>query len=91
MVDHVEFEHPQIVDNFIGYWRATGLQRFGYLYGRYERYDDVPLGIKAVVAAIYEPPQQSATDGIELMENDPMAASVTAISDALGLYKVLYT
>lgn len=51
------FENGQIVEKFLNYWRKSGHQRVGLLYGRYEPYDGVPLGIRAVVSAIYEPPQ----------------------------------
>lgn len=56
-VDNVMFENPSLVERFLNYWRNTGHQRIGYLYGRYEIHSDVPLGIRAVVVAIYEPPQ----------------------------------
>lgn len=90
MVDHVEFESAQIVDQFLSFWRQSGLQRFGYLYGRYERYTEVPLGIKAVVAAIYEPAQHAAVDGIELLEQDPHGEAVAQVSQDLGLQKVAF-
>lgn len=56
-VDYVMFENASIVDRFLNYWRRTGNQRIGIMYGRYEPHKDTPLGIKATVAAIYEPPQ----------------------------------
>jgi nuclear protein localization family protein 4 len=66
MVDHLEIASMDIVDRFLEAWRRTGLQRFGFLLGRYEPYDEVPMGIKAVVEAVYEPPQQGELDGLAI-------------------------
>ncbi|KAM5532765.1 hypothetical protein V8D89_013562 [Ganoderma adspersum] len=66
MVDHLEIASEVIIERFLQAWRATGTQRFGWLIGHYEPYPDVPMGVKAVVEAIHEPPQQGEIDGLEL-------------------------
>ncbi|TPX57135.1 hypothetical protein PhCBS80983_g04022 [Powellomyces hirtus] len=93
MVDHIEFETAGMIENFLKYWRATGHQRFGYLYGRYEPYSEVPLGVKAVVSAIYEPPQEGTYDGLQLQLPNPEDSSVSEMAEKLGLVKVgmIYT
>lgn len=90
MVDHVEFDSASIVETFISYWRTTGLQRYGILYGKYEPYPIVPLGVKAVVSAIYEPPQQDEKDSLQLNLSPPDISSITQL---LGLVPVgmIYT
>ncbi len=44
-VDNIMFENADIVDNFLSFWRTTGRQRVGFLYGKYEIFPDVPLVI----------------------------------------------
>ncbi|KAJ3115458.1 nuclear protein localization protein 4 [Phlyctochytrium bullatum] len=93
MVDHVEFESASTVENFIQYWRQTGFQRFGYMFGRYEAYSEVPLGIKAVVSAIYEPPQDCGPDMIQLTLPDPKVDAIKKLGEMMGLEMVgmIYT
>ena len=86
-VDNIMFENAQLVERFINYWRVTGHQRVAFLYGRYQTYLDVPLGIKATVAAIYEPPQEGSKDHVRLLP-DPKKELVDEVGDMSFFLKI---
>lgn len=86
-VDNVMFDDGKLVDRFIEGWRRTGEQRVGFLLGRYTEYTDVPLGIRATVSAIYEPPQVCGKFSVELLE-DERASQVQELASLLGLTRV---
>ncbi|KAG8959970.1 nuclear protein localization protein 4 [Tulasnella sp. 419] len=85
MVDHLEFSSPSIIDSFLQTWRHTGFQRFGWLIGRYAPYEEVPMGIKAVVEAIHEPPQEGDLDGLSLELPWGDEARIKSLAAAAGL------
>lgn len=86
-VDNIMFENPLIMDRFLNYWRTSGNQRLGFMYGKYEKHENIPLGIRATVSAIYEPPQDSTPNKIELLP-DPFEEAVDILASYLGLRKV---
>jgi nuclear protein localization family protein 4 len=95
MVDHLEIASPDIIERFLKAWRSTGLQRFGWLIGHYEPYEKVPMGIKAVVEALYEPPQEGELDGLTLgipWEDEPRIRELAKMSSApLSIIGYIFT
>jgi len=86
-VDNITIENEDVVNRFLDFWRSSSHQRVGYLIGRYEPFLDVPLGIKAVVTAIYEPPQSSTDKGVTF-EDDPHHNLVGELCSWLGMQRV---
>ena len=95
MVDHLEIASMDIIDRFLQSWRNSGNQRFGWLIGHYAPYDEVPMGVKAVVEAIHEPFQQGEVDGLTFTdpwEDEPRIRELaTHASTPLSIVGYIFT
>jgi nuclear protein localization family protein 4 len=95
MVDHVEFSSPAIIDGILSAWRRTGTQRLGFMIGRYDRYEKVPMGVKAVVEAVWEPKQEGELDGLTVetpWEDEARVSEIASWCDqGLGVVGMIYT
>jgi nuclear protein localization protein 4 homolog len=95
MVDHLEIASTDIINRFLQAWRVTGMQRFGWMIGHYEPYDKVPMGIKAVVEAIHESPQEGELDGLTLgipWEDEPRIRELAkSASTPLSIVGYIFT
>ena len=59
----------------------------GFLFGYYAEDPNYKNGVRAIVEAIYEPPQKGSVGGFELLM-DPFEREVSLIASGLGLEKI---
>jgi nuclear protein localization family protein 4 len=87
--DHLEYMNTEEMKHFVGYWQKMDMltQRVGWIYGYYIMDDVYDGGIRAVMEAIYEPPQKSVGASPVLLE-DPQLPDVDRIAGALGLERI---
>lgn len=84
-VDYVSFMNQEEINMFVNTWlkHYCMKQRMGFLYGYYAADPNYKDGVRAVVEAIYEPPQLGDTHSVEPLQNpdrvlvDRVAGSLT--------------
>lgn len=91
-VDYVQFMNSSEISNFVNYWLNSFEERVGWLYGYYAEDPDYELGIRAIVEAIYEPPQHGTYNNVEIHQ-DPFQPQVDLVASSLGMQKIgwIYT
>jgi nuclear protein localization family protein 4 len=88
-VDHLEYMNADEMQKFVLHWQKHDMltQRVGWLYGYYVMDSVYDEGIRAVMEAVYEPPQQSVA-GSPVMLEDPQLKDADRIAAALGLERI---
>lgn len=90
-VDTLSVMNVPEIEHFIGYWQnnllEVGMQRVGFMYGYYMEDTNYDEGTRAVLEAIYEPPQEMIGE-IAMPKDDPNHSRVDRIAEALGLERI---
>jgi nuclear protein localization protein 4 homolog len=85
-VDYVSFMNQEEINLFVNEWlkHFCMKQRMGFLFGYYASDPNYPDGVRAVVEAIYEPPQIGDTHSVEPLQ-DPDRTIVDRVAASLSL------
>jgi len=85
-VDYVSFMNFEEVNMFVQQWQKDNClkQRMAYLFGYFAEDPNYANGVRAVVEALYEPPQIGDHDNVEPLE-DKDAQILDTVSNALSL------
>jgi nuclear protein localization family protein 4 len=85
-VDYVSFMNQEELNTFVSIWMKHFCmkQRMGFLFGYYASDPNYPDGVRAVVEAIYEPPQVGDTNSVEPLQ-DPDWNVISRVAAALTL------
>lgn len=86
-VDFASFMNYKEISNLIHYWMDNLNQRVAYIYGYYAEDPVYEKGVRAVVEALYEPPQESDFHHSIVMD-DPFEVHVDMIISTLGLERI---
>ena len=85
-VDYVSFMNIEEVNSFVKQWQKDLClkQRMAYLFGYFAEDPNYAQGIRAVIEALYEPPQIGDHHGVHALEN-PDAEIIDRVAAGLNL------
>lgn len=86
-VDFASFMNYKEMANLIHYWMENINQRIAHVYGYYAEDPVYNKGVRAVIEALYEPPQENHLNNSLIMD-DAFEVHVEMIASALGLERV---
>ena len=93
-VDYVSFMNQEEINIFVNEWlkHFCMKQRMGFLFGYYASDPNYPNGVRAVVEAIYEPPQLGDAHSVEpIQDKDRFMVDRIAASLSLGCIGWIFT
>ena len=88
-MDYAQFMNFKEVTNFVNEWvqNSFAKQKVGFLYGYYAEDPNYKGGVRAIIEAIYEPPQIGDISGFQMLK-DENENGVNRIAESLGLEKI---